>query len=389
MTAKKRLALFIFMDALGWEVVERHSFLGDFCPHRQPMETIFGYSSSCHPSIYTGLLPQEHGHFSFFIYDPANSPFWFLRPLALLPRALTSRARIRHLVSRATKRVLGYSGYFELYNAPFDLLPKLDFTEKRDLYQPGGINSGALTIFDRLRRSEVPFHMSDWRRPDQENIAEMLQYVSKGEIAWAELFLGKLDGLMHMQGPLGEQVGPTFMEYERKLGDVLRTAQSVYDQVHVYVYGDHGMTQVTRSLDLMATIKDTGLKWGREYAAVYDSTMARFWFLQPGAKETITSALGGIDCGAILSEDFLAQQGALFPGQRYGQLYFLVEPGVLIIPSFMGQKPIPGMHGYHPAHKDSMAALVGSSEPMVPVKRLDDMFRLMLAEAQWASGKRP
>ena len=201
MADPKRLALFVFMDALGWEIIQSHGFMQDICPHRQAVKTIFGYSSSCHPSIYTGLMPREHGHFSFFVYDPPNSPFGFLRPMALLPKAISSRARVRHLISRLAQRWLGYTGYFQLYNAPFARLPKLDYTEKRDIYHPGGINSGAPTIFDRLRNAGIPFHMSDWRRSDAENLHEMVQVVGRGEIAWAELFWGHLDALMHMQGP--------------------------------------------------------------------------------------------------------------------------------------------------------------------------------------------
>ena len=178
-------------------------------------------------------------------------------------------------------------------------------------------------------------------------------------------------------------------KYQAWLEELLTSAGSVYDEVHMYAYGDHGMTQVDQTLDLMGVIQGTGLEWGKDYAAVYDSTMARFWFLKPGARSAVTRALEQAGPGVIVSPDFLAEQGSDFEGQRYGELFYLVEPGVLIIPSYMGERPIPGMHGYHPSHKDSVAGLVGSHTPPVEVQRLDDIFRLMLAEAAWASGKRP
>ena len=75
------LDLFVFADALGWAQVQRRAFLADLFPHRAPCATVFGYSAACDPSILTGQLPEEHGHFSFFVYDPAHSPFrWAALP---------------------------------------------------------------------------------------------------------------------------------------------------------------------------------------------------------------------------------------------------------------------------------------------------------------------
>ena len=51
--------LFVFVDALGWDLAERRRFLTDLLPHRQPCDTLFGYSCTCDPSILTGTLPQE------------------------------------------------------------------------------------------------------------------------------------------------------------------------------------------------------------------------------------------------------------------------------------------------------------------------------------------
>ena len=40
----KTLGLFVFIDALGWEVLRRHpKFLADLAPERKPLETILGY----------------------------------------------------------------------------------------------------------------------------------------------------------------------------------------------------------------------------------------------------------------------------------------------------------------------------------------------------------
>ena len=95
MAKAKTLSLFVFVDALGWELLEQYPFLEDVLTTRAPLGTIFGYSSTCDPTFLTGKMPREHGHFAFYFYDPKNSPFRFYRLFNLLPRSLTRRGRVR------------------------------------------------------------------------------------------------------------------------------------------------------------------------------------------------------------------------------------------------------------------------------------------------------
>ena len=119
----KKLSLFVFIDAVGWEILRRRRFLEDLLPERAPLQTIFGYSCTCDPTILTGKMPREHGHFSFFRYDPAASPFGAVRRLDLLPRWITGSARVRNRLSRLIAKSLGYTGYFQIYHMPFKFPP--------------------------------------------------------------------------------------------------------------------------------------------------------------------------------------------------------------------------------------------------------------------------
>lgn len=65
MFRKRQLSLFAFIDAFGWKILQRNSFLEDLLPKRTPLETVLGSSSTCIRTILTGLMPREHGHFSF------------------------------------------------------------------------------------------------------------------------------------------------------------------------------------------------------------------------------------------------------------------------------------------------------------------------------------
>ena len=60
-----QVKIFLFSDALGYEIVQRYKFMPEEFPVRLPVRTQFGYSSTCVPTILTGEPPTRHGHFSF------------------------------------------------------------------------------------------------------------------------------------------------------------------------------------------------------------------------------------------------------------------------------------------------------------------------------------
>jgi hypothetical protein len=385
MVCSRRLSLFVFIDALGWELSQRHAFLDGLTTVRSPLATIFGYSSTCDPTILTGKLPREHGHFAFFTYNPAQSPFRHYRMLRVLPKSIMDRGRIRGKLSRVMKRFHGYTGYFQLYNMPFEHLHLFDYSEKRSLFEPGGINSGAPTIFDVLREHGIPFSRSE-SFSETASIARLEAGIDRGEVTFAYLFFGALDGVLHAQGTRASAVSEHIRWYEERLTRLVDRAARQYEAVRLFVFSDHGMTDITGTCDLMRRIDRLGLRFGVDYAAVYDSTMARFWFLTGTARERIEAALREEPQGRILSEEQLAEWGCDFPHHEYGELFFLLHPGVLLCPSFMGARPLAAMHGYEPQDQDSVACFL-SNVPVAPLpRRLEDLYDVMRREALQGRG---
>ena len=123
----------------------------------------------------------------------------------------------------------------------------------------------------------------------------------------------------------------------------------------------------------------------QDYAVVYDSTMARFWFFNDRARWLVSECLKGIPEGRVIEDEELARLGALFPDRYFGELIFLVQEGVLITPSHMGARPIRGMHGYHPGDRHSYAALCTNQETIPEdIRAIPDIFRLMTQDANLA-----
>jgi hypothetical protein len=371
-----RIDIFAFVDALGWEVLRGRKFLDEELPHRRPVRSVMGYSSACVPSILTGKQPRDHGQWSFFYCSPATSPFKALRPLALLPSAITGRARVRNLISKLVAKARGFTGYFQLYQLPFKHAHEFDYCEKRDLFEPGGLATTD-TIFDVLRASGIPFHKSNWRASEDENLRSLQERLPKGDLRFAFLYLADLDGLLHQVGKHHPSVTARIASYEARLRALLADAREHYSDVRFTVISDHGMATVDRCIDVQASLAPLGLRFGRDYVAAYDSTMARFWFRTDAARRRLPEALAALDGGHVLSEAETIALGVDFEGHKYGELIFLTDPGCIIVPSHMGLKPITGMHGYHPDHPDSDAILLSTHAPAVPVETICDFNRLM------------
>jgi hypothetical protein len=141
-------------------------------------------------------------------------------------------------------------------------------------------------------------------------------------------------------------------------------------------------------LDLRAHIDALPLRMAVDYAVVYDSTMARFWFFNDRARQQVSNCLQQFTQGRIVPDSELEELGTFFADRYFGELIFLVKEGVLIVPSHMGARPIRAMHGYHPTEPQSYAVLC-TNRPSIPeeIGAIPDVFRLMLEGAESAKQK--
>ena len=377
---KAVLPIFILVDACGWEIMRERSFLESVAPRRHRLESVFGYSSTCVPSIVSGRWPAQHRNWCYYAYDPAGSPFKHLSSLRWLPRALTSRRRVRRVLTKLARRGLGFEGYFDLYNMPFEDIGLYNFTERKSPLRACGMNSGT-NIFDFLETEKIKYFASDPNKTEKENLAALLDQINTGEIDFSFSYWPALDGLLHRVGNKSPDIAPRLREYEDWIAQVCQAAHSQYEEVRLYVFGDHGMANCDELLDLKAKIDALPAQMPRDYAVVYDSTMARFWFFNDAARQAITACLGQVPQGRIVPDEELEKLGAFFPDRYFGELIFLVKEGVLIVPSHMGERPIRAMHGYHPTETHSFAALFTSHEIPESITAIPHMYNLMTETA--------
>jgi hypothetical protein len=369
----------MFIDALGWEVVKKYDFMNEF-KHRNKVKMQFGYSSTALPTILTGKKPKEHMHFTLFKFNLDNSPFRnvFTNIINILPSFIERNWRIRSRISSLLKKSLGWTGYFQLYSLPIKKLIKLDVAEKRDIFKKNGI-SEVENIYDVLEKNHIPFHISDYNKSEEENITELKGELNNGKIEFAFLYTAMLDSLLHTETIDGENIQSKLSWYEDKIKEILNEASLSYDEVEFMILSDHGMTTHKKSVDIKSYLESMQVKEGKDYEVLLDSTMARFLITNQEAELEIKKALASCS-GEFLSSEKLTEWGCDFESSEYGDLIYLVNPGVQIVPSDMGRKSLPGMHGYTPEHEDSYAAFLSNRKPSNNPLWVGDFFNLMVGE---------
>lgn len=374
----RRLRIFVLIDALGWRFLEGREFLSDLLPCRMPLRTVLGYSSGAIPSILTGLPPSQNGQWNLFYYDPKGSAFRWLRHFDFLPRRVLEHRVFRKLLKETGRHVLGLGSGFECIVSP-RLLPWFNFVETRNIYDRGGI-PGAKSIFDQLANKGIPHRVytyHDWT--DKEILHRALGDIKASEATFFFLYLSEMDSFLHRHCEDEDQLEERLGWYAASLRELSETASKIDPRMNFTIVSDHGMTPVRHHYDLMKEIEALRFEMPGDYLAVYDSTMARFWFFSERARREIVQCLRALTCGRILSEHELRELGVFFPDRRFGEVILLLDPGWLLSRSdFHGTGWMPaGMHGYHPDDSYSDAIFLSNREPPFDLRTIADVYQCM------------
>lgn len=362
-----RLVLLLLLDACRSDYLKRTDYLQSLSRQSYVgcLKEPFGFLPRS--AYFGGLNPEETGFTNIYCYDPANSPFGLARGIHLPPTSSNveflqeARKKIRESARQRTTRFA--ASYLSTLDIPIPFLPYFDLAEK---FAPWEKDAGYYSLFDVLRENRLPWYQCSWplsnllpRQDDAAIIGETLRGLQP-EHRFAFVHLGGLDSVGHQYGPGSSEIQTSLHRTDRLVKALVEHCQSVYNDFSLIAFGDHGMVNVIRTLDLWELLQQTGLHFGKDYAYFLDSTMARFWFHTNRSRKVITEMLSRIQEGAILDESVRRQYSISGCDPRNGELIFLVKPGVVIHPSFfqMSGAPVKGMHGYAPEVKDNQGVFL-------------------------------
>ena len=285
---------------------------------------------------------------------PHGSPFKFLRMLPQLPDVIERRARtvVRKIIAR--RNVI--QGYYDLYDIPLHLLKFFDVASRQDPYLPGSMPVESL--FDALCAQGTSYRLWNYRTSEEENMRELLGAISSDDQILF-FYTAELDALMHRRGIFHKQVGQKLAQYQNFIEQILDTGAAAGIDVNIHVFSDHGMIDVSQVIDLWGAVTRKGYRLGRDYLAFYDSTMARFW-CDGEVAAGISDLLAECGWGRMLQQEELVRLGCFFEDSAYGNNIFLLSPGLMIVPSFMGTYRVASMHGYDPADRFSKGCILSN-----------------------------
>ena len=356
----KPVMVVVLVDALGWTLAERTPGFAPALPERRPLATVLGFSCGALPTAFTGRQSSEHGRWLMYARARGRGVFRGFGALRALPARVRASRRMTRLLDRVVT-ARGVHGYFNLYEVPREELPEFDLPERDDIFMAGGLPVDSL--WDTLQRRGVAWRGWNWRHPEAGARAEALEELASGRLDLLFLYSAVLDARLHHEGSLGAGVKACVSEWSAWFDAAAAAAVRGGREPWLYLCSDHGMVDVRATVDVMARVAALPWRRGRDYVAFYDSTMARFWWRVPAARDAVMAALAAEPRGRWLTHAELAREGAAFADARFGDDVFLLEPGALMVPSFMGHAPVAAMHGYDPAHPD-MAGILAANRPL-------------------------
>jgi predicted AlkP superfamily pyrophosphatase or phosphodiesterase len=321
-----------------------------------------------------GLYPDEANGGAQFWFSPEDSPFRFTK---YLPKKLNCLPKIPDLVLRKILKEIA------MYNCevpkpttahiPFPLLQYIGFSKKCKMENSRFVPSKG--IFDILRDNGQKwlFHGPPKKGVDINSVVRCVNDNLAPPKSFAFLHIGDLDKVGHRYGPESREIKKVLKKIDKGIEQILNVAKKHFQFVHIVIIGDHGMMQVERTVDIGSALEELPIKLGRDYLFFLDSTMARFWFFSDKAEKLISELMRKMIGGHILSKVDKQKYHLNYSHNKYGDIIFLADPGVLIFPNFyQNRKPVKGMHGYAPETPEQQSTLLIHSPRINVPKGFDE-----------------
>ncbi len=331
----------------------------------------------------TGHHPEETNNGTHFWYDPECSSF----------RGIISRSgiadRLPWSMQLALRKWISWhinpsadaqnvERRISTARIPFRFLHYFDVVQKRMPFKEDFCPFP--TIFDLLRSANKHWVYigSPVSSARSEDVWEALQKAPIEDASLVFLFVGDLDGIGHRYGPDSTEYADALHKISGFLRRVLDYVQRRTEVMRALIFGDHGMVEVTRCVDVQAALERLPVRPVEDYLYFLDSTMARFWFFNERARQAVTEAMQALEGGRLITEEDQATYHIRYPHNRFGELIWWADGGTLILPNFwQGKKPVKGMHGYRREVTDNHAGLLLMDPDLQGTKMLEQPLEMV------------
>jgi predicted AlkP superfamily pyrophosphatase or phosphodiesterase len=374
----KKPVLSIFADGVRFDSLQFMPFLNTL--NAAPLETVLGYSITCHPSMYTGVYPDKHkvafhwvkgkkknGPYTFLSYFPDFFPF----------SNAYVQAVASHFYSKffLKKKASPFMGYGKLLNLPMKFWNQIDINEFRYWDEDNYIDKDIKTIFELVRKHNYKHHISNLHKPNLGKI-DAVQTVNPRDFDWVYYFIGESDSVSHDY----TQHSPQGKALLVKLDNFIKTEYEKFidtygiDGFDFVFWSDHGHITIEKQIDLHDFFKNEKMNLKNSFHLV-DSTTVRFWPKNDSEKEHIKILMGKIPEATLVNDEDYDKLHLAKDRNLYGELFYYLEGGVVFIYTIHGfGKETKSMHGYHPEAEGNDGLFVSNRKIKNKKVTLPDVF---------------
>jgi predicted AlkP superfamily pyrophosphatase or phosphodiesterase len=104
-----------------------------------------------------------------------------------------------------------------------------------------------------------------------------------------------------------------------------------HQNITLLLLSDHGQERVNETINIRRKLRKLDLS-ENEYHYFIEVPSARFWFNTDRARRKIIEMLTSIDGGSVFSYEDMHKFNVRFGDDRYGEIYFIADPGYIIFP---------------------------------------------------------
>lgn len=374
----KKPVLSIFADGVRFDSLQYMPFTNSL--NSVPLETVLGYSISCHPSMYTGVYPDKHKiGFHWVQSKKKNGPY---TPLSYFPDIFPFsntyfQAVVSHFYAKffLKKKARPFMGYGKFMNLPMKFWNQIDINEFKYWDEDNYINEDIKSIFELVRKNELKHHISRMHKPNLGKL-DSVEVVDPKNFDWVYYFIGESDHVSHFYN----QDSPEGIAFLARLDDFVRDQYKRFVDLYgengfdFVFWSDHGHIPIEKRYNLYSEFNKSSFKLKKIFH-ILDSTTARFWPKTEQQKEQIIKIMDKIPEAHLVSEAHHERLHLPKDENLYGKLFYYLDGGTTFTHTIHGFGfKTKSMHGYHPDAPGNDGVFVSNREIVFDKATLPDVF---------------
>ncbi|MCB0217777.1 MAG: alkaline phosphatase family protein [Caldilineae bacterium] len=376
--------LILFVDALPFDDLGQLPGLNGWA-WKARLRPGFGYSINLHPELFCGLDPDRVGFFGEWALDRTGAPGRRYRAvLPLLDRLCRPYLLNRGLQHLLTKR---YRPDRIMPNLPLRWLGEFSIHGEK-VEDPRFDRPSIFSRHPGLQRVSTA-GLSKGARD-----ARVVERAAAAIAAGAEQLyvpLIDLDGIGHAHRRSSEAWQAHLARLDAWIAVLSEGFLARQPEGQVFVLSDHGMADVTGSVELRIE-QDIAKAGPGRFLYFSDSTLLRIWVFDPDLGEAIAAYLDDSPVATPIMQPEREAYGIANPA--FGDFIAVLDEGLCFKPSTFARNIPAAMHGYHPTVSSQQALLAwrgpAGREPAraAAVDRTLAVFPLLDAALGRAAGDR-